>query len=336
MNTVNFNDREIISASSDAFLFALGGAVDKPHPMAQNLNLQDIAKAFDEKTVGLGYTKPASVFQGMNTPEFKKKFSDSGMILANEAYTLASDHLGFSGLCECKNFKEINYTGINGDFNLQLIDELKETKQGYVFFSDYISDSKLSVYSRLIGVSRNSIINNNAKDIGKIFAKIGTGVSRIEQGIIAKTLESNPVQSDGIQTFVTENTISSELSTSSIGKAMSLLQTMTNTNGERLGCKVKSIVCDPTIEIDIRTILTVAGLRDIGVYALADLPLGRWYAIPDSRIEPSIVLLRLIHNNKIIEVSETKNIIDFDGIMLKATAYIGASIVSRSIIKGGI
>ena len=335
-----FNHREIIAAAPDAIAIGAGASVNRPHPLASELTLRKIAYA-----CGASLRKPqphdtamSIAASGMGSPEFSRIVADGVRAVTIQSYTTQADHLTYVTPFEVKNFLPGQIPALDSDLKLEPLADDAEIQQGVALVEGGAQSVRLTTFARAIGISREAIINDSTAAIGRVFAELGASAGRTEARLVADALEANQVLDDGAVTFdaAYANVVAFALSWEAFGEAAALLRTQLTQAGQRADMKARFLVVAPDIELAAQKMVFEAGLQ-VQVFALANLPAGRWYVLADPAVSPALGVLRLAGVKSPIRVEQRKRPPEMDGACVQVTADLGAFILRRTgIIRGGV
>lgn len=122
MNFTNLNPAEVIAASADALLLAMGHSVERPHPLAQVLAndgaLSNTAYAAGKLRSRGGVASNANVAvlgSGLTTQDFAEALAQAGSQIVFAFYGEQAQHLRFCGKVTAKNFKPFDVPGLDFD-----------------------------------------------------------------------------------------------------------------------------------------------------------------------------------------------------------------------------
>ena len=340
MFTTEFNHREIINAAPDAIAIGAGASVNRPHPLAGELTLRKIAYA-----CGVNVRKPqphdtamSIAASGMGTAEFSRIVADGVRAVTLQRYAAQADHLAYVTPFEVNNFLPGQIPALDSDLKLEPLAEDAEIQQGVALVEGGVQSVRLTTFARAIGISREAIINDSTAAIGRVFAELGASAGRTEARLVADALEANQVLDDGAVTFdaAYSNVVASALSWEGFGEAAALLRTQLTQAGQRADMKARFLVVAPDIELTAQKMVFEAGLQ-VQVFALANLPAGRWFVLADPTISPAIGVLRLAGVESPIRVEPRKRPAEMDGAAVQVTADLGAFVARRTgIVRGGV
>jgi hypothetical protein len=331
--------KEILAAAPDAIALAAGAAPAKPHPLAESLKLQDLAFA-----CGVKYRRPNPIDTeltiagfGLGTSDFPSLLSAGLKHATIGAYNTQAAHAAFTIAVQVDDFQPADLPALDGDVDLQELPEGAQRQAIVHLTAGGAVKAQIRTFSRKLGLSRASVINNNLDAFAR--AVIGTGASaaRLEARLVAAALEGNPVLDDGAAVFSVDNlnVVAAALDASTLGQAMSCLRKQKTVAGQLADLAARHLVVDPGAELTARQLVREAGL-DITVTTLAHLPAGRWYLLAAPETHPVVGTLRLLDSKWPIRVEPARRPENFDGAVLAATADLGAVLLRRTgIVRGG-
>ncbi|MDB5886606.1 MAG: hypothetical protein JWR74_2777 [Polaromonas sp.] len=335
----NFNPREVLAAAADSIALALGASVNHPHPLALQLSLREIAQAAGvlARPGQAGQDKRSVMALGLAIGDFSKALSEGAQVLTVRTYQAQAQHLKFCSVVEVKNFRPADLPALDADIALEPLGENAEITQSLGLAAAGASQARLTTYAKIIGLSRQAIINDDLGGFTRALVELGASAARLEARLVAAALESNPMLDDGAAVFhenygnvIFDNTFD-------MGGAMAKLRNQATAAGVKADLAAKHLVVCPELEYTARAFIQKIGL-DIQVSALAYLPATRWYLLADTQINPVIGTLRLKNAASAVRVIEQRRRPDgIDGSAVKVVADLGACLLSRAgIVRGGL
>lgn len=338
------NPREILSAASDAIAVGAGAKLPRPHPLAHELSLRDIAYAcgiLDRQKLA-HETDVAVMGRGMATSDFSQALADGFQSVTIATYGAQAEHLAFVVPQRVDNFKPVGIPSMEADVDLSPLTEDASIQAFSALLSGGAREARLTTYARVINISREAIVNNQVADIGRLLGSIGGSAARLEARMVAAAMEANPVLDDDDVVFAAKysNVLGSveepaELSPSNLGLAMGLLRTQPTASGQRADLRAKHLVVEPALEFAARVLARESGL-DVVVSVLANLPTGRWYLLADPELSPTVGVLRLRDAKDPLRIVRQRRPIGVDGASVSATADLGACMLRRvGIVRAG-
>lgn len=331
----------VLAAAPDAIQLAAGIDVKHPHPLADGLTLLQIAFAagarIREPRPGEDDMQVSA--RGMSSLEFGDVLTTAFQKPTIAAYDAqADDHLQFSSIIEVPNFRAAEMSAYDTDIDLEQVDELAEIKSsGLAALTAGASPVKLTRYARRLLISREAIINDQARVLAQIVAGAGASAGRLESRLVARALETPPALNDGLPVFGAGhgNVVEHALTAEALGAAMAALRTQPTSNGQRANLRARHIVTSPELEFESRRLIRDAGL-ELSVSVLADLPAQRWYVLADKVAAPVVGLLRLVGTKNPVRVEPRKTPFELDGNLIQVTASFGVILLRRvGIVRGG-
>ena len=341
------SQRDTHEAIVDALAMRLGVAPARPHPKAQEYVDQPLSGlAMLHGAVAQaqrGDTRPhpdmAVLGYGIGTSDFKNALGTGASRLAALRYEASADHLQICANLEVVDFKMIEFPG--ADVGLDL--SLKTGEGGEARAAQVVQVAgqiaKLESYDRIIGVSRNTIINDDVGLLANVFAAIGTAAATNEAKMVSDLMEANQTLADGQAMFIAANIVAQTLSATSLDVAMKALRLQTTAAGNLANLKAAVLVVAAGLELSAKTLLKSAGMDDVKVICLPWLADGRWYLFADPKVAPVIGRLILRGTKDPIYVSPlgTKIRFEFDGVLTRANAYLGVVALNRvGVVRGGV
>ena len=333
----NFNPKEVLAAAADSIALALGASVKHPHPLAAQLTLREIAYAAGALArPGWACDDHRSVMAlGLAVGDFSKALAEAAQVLTVRTYQAQAEHVKFCSVVGVKNFLPADLPVLDADLALDPLGENAEITHGFGLVAAGASQVRLTTYAKILGLSRQCIINDSLSGFSRALTGLGASVARFEARLVAAALESNPVLDDGAVTFHVDhkNIVAGPFD---MGLAMTLLRNQTNAAGNKADLAAKHLIVTPELEFTARQLIKDAGL-DVQVSVLAYLPASRWYLLADTQIQPVIGTLRLKDELSAVRVIEQRRRPDgIDGSAVKVMADLGVCLLSRTgIVRGG-
>lgn len=346
--TVNFssdrNPWEVVAAAADAIAMGMGMDVERPHPLARVIcedgALGTIAYAAGLKNArGLADGNRVAVMgSGIGTDDFKDALGQAGLQVSVATYGDQAQHLAFCGVVEAKNYQPFDVPGLGLDVYPQALGPNAQILWGTVESVGGAQGIRLGRYGRLFGVTRKAVVNNEVLEIGRMFAAYGAATSRLEARLVAATLETPANMDDGQPVFHADHgnlATPGAFDEDALNEAIRLLRRQRAPGGEYADLELRHLVVEPELEATARRVIREAAM-DVQVAAMADLPAGRWYALADQKLAPTIAVVRLLGAQKPLRVeSRPKDQIHIDGIAVKGVADLGAAMLGRvGIVRG--
>ena len=338
MHSTTIKPAEILAAAPDFFALQMGAApTSTTHPLAESLSARKIAYA-----IGAKLRKPTDTEGDMAVMARGLRSADFARLLANGAKNVtvaafdaaAQEHLQFTAATAVEGFKEETLPSIDGDLDMQPLNEFAEIAHGAAFVAAGGASVQLTTFGRIVWASRHLIINDQLGALKTVFAAVGAHAAQKEAAIVAATLGSNPLMDDGAAMFSDANTTKTALDGAAMGVAMGLLRNQKSAAGNALNLRAAHLVVAPELEYAARKAVLDAGLS-LKVAALAGLPAARWFVLPDAAFHPVVSVLRLAGTPTPLRL-EHKVSFDTDGTGIRVTADLGAAFLRRTgIVRGG-
>ena len=336
-----FKPGVVMAAAPDAVLMAIGHAPQHPHPLADGLTLRQIAYAagFQVREQQPHEHDLSVMARGMCSQDFGSVLAGAYVIPTRAAYdSSAGDHLAIAATIEVDNFNPVEMPALDADIKLEVLTENGSVKHGVAMLAGGARSVRLVSYAKGVLISRETIINDQAKLISQTVSSAGASAARIEARLIASALENPASLDDGAPVFGIEygNLIEAALTGPNLGAAMALLRTQLTSAGQRSGLAARFIVTSPELEYTARHEIRQSGL-DLEVAVLADLPPARWYLLADPIASPAVGILRLTGTRHPIRVEQRRIPFEVDGSMIQVAADLGATLLRRTgIVRGGL
>ncbi|MCC4114667.1 hypothetical protein LLG90_04795 [Aromatoleum toluclasticum] len=344
--TLTFNPG-LREAASDALLASWGSAPRNPHPQVADFGdkplsmLARICANAQRQPAGRAPSDSGVVASGMMSSDFSATVAGAAQAFARNRFAAGAAHRAFCVRREASDFMPIEVTDLSISTELAKITENGELTAGRVLMSDGHSEAQLISYGKTILYSREIVVNERSEMVATTLAALGASGARTEAKQVYALLESNPVMADGGNAFdaVYGNIVAEALTAGSLGAATVALRNgveLLRAEGDYADLIAAHLVVAAGLEVTAYTILNAAGLLDrIAVTATAHLPAGRWYVLPDPAIQPVMAYLTLRGASDSVRVEQAKAPMNFDGFAVRATADLGAAMVSRFAVRGG-
>lgn len=335
--------QEIIAAGPDSIKAALGVSCESLHPLAQSLSLRDIAYACGIENTPLerrqGQNALSVMGFGMRTATFSNLVASGITQPMIGTYKEQAEHLEFSVPVSVENFQEVDLPSLDGDIDLEPLEDFSELTNFDGFLGSGAQKIKLHSFGRKFSISRLAIINNNLENFARKVTGTGAFAARMEAKMVAETLEANPQLDDGAAAFDADflNTVSDAFSDTALGTALSYLRTQKTAAGQLVNLAGKYLIVEPALELAARELVHSLGL-DLQVSVLAYLPTGRWYVTASPKIHPVVGVLRLAGAKQPIVVGGARppEKSFSDGAFVSVVADLGACLLRRTgIVRGG-
>lgn len=331
----NFDFRETMAAASDAISLRLGGNPARPHPLAENLKLRDIAQAAGAMVrPDLAAGDPMAESIGIVKGEFAQKLAAGVEKTVRDAFALQRQHSGFLTEVLVRDFQPVQQESMAGNAALQLTAPNSEIQIGRCELSESLGNAHLQTFAKILTLSRQAITNDTFGGFARATWQAGASAAQIEAGLIAAELEANPVLQDGQVTFdETFGNVSAEGLAGGLSGGLALLRQQNSGYGVMTGAAAKFLVCAPELELTALGLVAYNRLNLL-VVALPGLPVARWYLLGDARLFPTVGSLKLEGMNQLLVSVKTRS---SDAIAVRVLARLGCQIVSRTgIVRGGV
>lgn len=332
-----FAHSEVLAAAPDFIAHGLGVRAAMLHPLAKELDLQTIAFAYGRAArAQQEYERDGVVVtRGMQSQKFADLLLNEGNPIVLSAYDVgAREYLGFCAVTEMRDYKAEEVINLDGDAELRQHGEVREIGRARGFSHLVGAELQVRKFARMFAIYREWLLANQLGAIGDLFRLVGVGGAQLEAENLALLLRSNPVLADGQPVFSVQNTISSALDASSLTEAMGTLRSQGERTGRAFNLSAKHLIVAPGLEYPAKKLVADANLG-VQVYALAGLPVGRWFLLPDPAIHPVVSILRLAGTKTPLFVA-VKRDFQTDDILVRVTATTDAAFLRRSgIVRGG-
>lgn len=340
---LHFNPKEIIAAASDAIALIAGGNVSRPHPIANQLSMREVARGFGiakDPHYAAGRDDRTVEAFGLMTSDFSQALIRGLLPLAVVAYYGQAEHLSFVSKKEVVDFKPVNIPAVDMDVDLELIGEGAEVSHFSAVLSGGAREVALASFGRTLTLSRVAMVNNEMLALGQLFASAGGSAARLESRLVAAAMEGNPTLDDGKLVFGSEYSnvltgVDGAFSNVAAAKAAAMLRKQPTESGQRADLRAKHLVVEPELEMFARSFVKEYD-PEIKVSVLAGLPDGRWYLMADPTLAPTVGVLRLAGMKDPVTAKKPMERMSGDGIHTRVIADLGACLLRRiGIVRGG-
>lgn len=340
---------DVMCASVDALVLAMGHTAERPHPLAGVINaagtLPNVAKAAGQmagsrRPPGMPRDDRAYMFEGIKTADFGNAAAQAGTKVSINAYASQSQHLNFCGRISARNFNPFDQVNHYLDLVPQPKGEIQEFQIGTVEAAGGASGLQLVSFARVLEITRKAVVNNDIDALAMMFTSFGASTSRLEGKLVAEAMEATANLDDGFPVFHTDfgNVLGPSdqtLDENGLAAAMKLLRTQRIAGGQLVNLELRHLVVEPNLEFAARKLVRDSDMN-VRVSVLADLPAGRWFAMADQAQAPTISVLRLEGAKTPIVIGRTTTPDTADGTRIKAICDTGAAFVNRiGIVRGG-
>ena len=333
-----FNSKEVLAAAADTFAVKFGQFVAKPHPLATELSIKDIALACGEKIRPMQSHETDSnvLARGWSSSDFANLLSATAKVVMHINYQNQADYLNFCKLVEVPDFHLLEIPRIDSDIELLPVSDTSQLERAIAAVTPAATGAKLTSYGRAVIVGRELLYDTRLDSLKEIFMRLGQHAARLETRLVTQALEGNANLNDGSPVFAEEHgNIVTDTLPDGLPIAMKLLRTQLTNTGWPANNAAHSLVVEPTLESTARHMMHEAGL-EIKISVLPELPSGRWYLLADPQNAPTIGVLRLAGSKSPIDASPKKLPIQFDGLGLSVTTDTCALMLGRvGIVRGG-
>jgi len=186
-------------------------------------------------------------------------------------------------------------------------------------------------YGRIVKFSRHLLIADEWDLIAMQLATVGPNAARLQAAHVAAALEENPTLDDGGPVFHADygNVHTSNVSPdpAGLGVAMKALRTQ-KIAGRDVNLELAHLAVAPDLEMQAIATLHNAGLASrITVTVMPELGTGRWFALAEPNLAPTIAVLYLKGDKQKVpvRVEQAKRPPNFDGAAVKITSELGAA-----------
>lgn len=205
--------------------------------------------------------------------------SDFSSVLANVASkTLrqgyADTKRSFQPFCRqttLPDFKQVQRTALSNGPSLKQVVEGGEYEYGT--FVDGAEVYRLFTYGRIVGITREAIINDDLDAFTRIPQKMAAASARLENRMVYDILLGNPVMADGVALFHAThgNLINNLINVAGMGALRKALRVQTDTSGEdALNLELKYLIVPATQEaaaLQLKSSITPADTAKVNPYS---------------------------------------------------------------------
>lgn len=241
----HFKPAEVLAAAPDAVAIAAGVTLERPHPLAQNLTLAQIAStcAIQAAPRRAIETDQAVVGRGMGTSDFARVLATGAAALAMQTYdTQSAEYAAFAVPVEVKNFRPVTVAAVEAQgIELELLGQNAEIARGSAILAAAgTAPVQLTTFAKIIGISRQAVVNDNLGAFAAAVSGLGGSAARLESQLIAAALEANPLLDDGSAVFdaAHSNVVAADLVGPALGEAMALLRNQRTAAGQLAGLRL--------------------------------------------------------------------------------------------------
>jgi hypothetical protein len=290
-----FTQREVLAAAPDFLAVAAGRPPKHAHPLVDALSLKDVAYAIAlKREPKRAYDTDHRVMaRGLAAPEFLQLVIDAHLPTVLSLYNGASaEYRAFTAPVPVKDFREFDSRAFDGNLDLEPLSELSEIHFTASPTPAAGSQIQLRTFARMAWLFRDWLLSDDMAAIERLFRTIAGSGARTEARLVTELLASNPDLADGQPVFNADSTVASALDETSLGLAMSKLRKAADQPGASLNLPARHLVVAAELELAANRLAHQANLQ-IEVSALADLPTGRWFLLPDPELHPVVGLMHL-------------------------------------------
>ncbi len=344
---MQFPVSEILAAGVDYIAMACGVDVTNPHPLARDLSLRKIAEAAGRRLAG-GYQSDerALASTGLNTGDFGRALADGVAQVVTTRFANAAAHRRFTGLVEVPNFRLASVPTLDTEIQLEPVSEGGEIRSAHVTVGGGATAVWLQTFARNLLVGRHAVIGNDVGTIAAMIAGAASSGARKEATLVVTALESPADLDDGQPVFDASfaNVQTGAFDATTLAAAMAKLRLQKLAGGGAADLELRHLVVAPDLEFAVTKLIYESGLFErVQITTMAGLPTGRWYALADAEVSPTIVVLQLAGVGpapgaprvpiRIEPLSHKPN--DLEGVALRAIADLAATMVSRiGVVRG--
>lgn len=338
MNQVISQDMR--EAAVDAILAALGHSPKAMHPLAVKFGdtpLSNIAAMCGHTGHASNTDRRYVVSRGISTGDFASIVAAAAQTFAVRRYEKAASHLAFTGTIEAKDFRPVDIADISIGTALQRVGEYGEVQTGRVTMND-ASSGQLASFANNLLFSRELVINDQTSLIQTALAAYGAAAAQTEAKLVYAALRENPTLSDGMPVFHAEfgNLLGAFVEPDALSMALAALRRgMTMQDDDISDLDAAHLIVSANMEYVCKKTVHEAGMgNQIRVTATAHLPAGEWFLLPDKDIQPVVAAIRLAGSKNPVRLEPQPTPIEVDGFTIRASADLGAAMVSRHAVRG--
>ncbi len=336
------NDKELLVAAEDFFSRKLGVDIRNPHPLSHDLTLDDIVVACGRRARPHDNDRRTLRAAGLSTGDFSSYLAAGAQALLAVRFNQQAQHLRWCWRFEVRDFKPATIAAVDAETDLLPIGELARIEHGYARTAAGREGIQLVRYGRLIKFSRHLILADEWDLIAMQLATIGPNAARLQATHVAEALEENPTLDDGAPVFHDDygnqaSNVTARPDAGGLALAQQALRTQM-IGGRPVNLALEHIVVEPALEMAAIAALHSVGLSErVTLTVMPELPSGRWFALADPNLAPTIAVLYLKGDRQQVpvRVEQAKRPPNFDGVGVKTTAELGAAMVGRVGIYRG-
>nr|AGL33512.1 peptidase U35 [uncultured proteobacterium] len=332
---------EVLQESApDAIAMLLGEEVADPHPAAASFSLKVLAGRIGSRVSNGQYLsqEPRAVALGMGSSDFAGILAAGLSPVVVRRYRAMARHLAFCGTVVVRDFRSYPVPRIDTELDLQVVGENGAVVGGMISTSGGAVAVRLSRYARALAISRPAIVNDEIDLVGAVVSSVGPTVARKEAGLVAAALEAPADLDDGQPVFGVANTVAAALDATALAEAAALLLNQPLPSGGLADLDLRHLVVAPSVYLAACKLVRDHGMEArVTVTPMVGLAAGRWYALADPEISPTVAVVRLERSKDPVRIEGHKRPEGADGAALLASAEIGAGLLGRvGIVRGGV
>jgi hypothetical protein len=215
------------------------------------------------------WSRQEMVSRALTTSDFPHLLAGSAGRVLGQAYDLVPPALKqVARQNMLPDFRDRTVIRLGAAPDLQKVNEHGEFTYSYV--SDAAASYKLATYGRIIGMSRQAIINDDLGAFADLLRKFGEAAARLEGDILADLLLSNPVI-DGVDLFHADRATlltgtGSALGSSGLQAAIKALRMQREVDGGFIAQEPRFLIVPAALEFVAKqwtTIITPAKTSDV-------------------------------------------------------------------------
>jgi hypothetical protein len=293
-------------------------------------------------TTGLSAASVVARATGMvglhSTSDFALALGDSvGRVLVASYRAAPSPLLQIVRRVEVPDFRTRQTVRMTAALGLERVNEAGEFRGGSI--SEAGESYSVRTFGKIIGLTRQAIVNDDLNALGTIPAMMGTAAANFVSQFAATLLASNPVMADGEQVFSAAHgnvgTPAADLDVDTLSEARLLMRSQRDDAGEIVGVRPAFLIVSPPRETQAEAILasiaatTVADVNPFagGLQLIVEPRLAgdRWYLAAEPAVMPSIELASLAGEAEPQVITE--NGFDIDGVRWRVRLDLGGGVI---------
>lgn len=329
----------VVESAVDGLALALGERVRNAHPAARDFSMRDLSAILGARaskgTYSVSDTRAVSF--GMGTSDFATLLAAGATPTVKRKYRAAARHLAFCGTVTVRDLRPYDLPRVDSELDLQVVSELGRVVGGMIATEGGAVAVRLTRYARALHITRRTIVNDETDLLAAIIAGVGPTVARKESALVAAALEAPADLDDGDPVFGLANTVADALDATSLAAAAAALMNQALPSGGKADNDLRHLVVAPDVYLPACKLIQEHGLAErVTVSPLVGLAAGRWFALADPDLSPTIAVVRMERSTEPVRVEPHVKPEGSDGAALMASAELGAGLLGRiGIVRGG-